>query len=62
VSWGIALRAAWEATGEQKYIDRGYDFWERVAVYQDEHDGDFPHHWSFQDVCDSRACTNLVGK
>jgi hypothetical protein len=44
----IALRAAWEATGEQKYIDRGWDFWERVADYQDEHDGGFPHDWSFQ--------------
>jgi hypothetical protein len=44
----ISLRAAWEATGERKYVDRGYDFWKRVADYQDEHNGGFPHHWSFQ--------------
>jgi hypothetical protein len=44
----IALRAAWEATGERKYLDRGHALWGRVAEFQDEHDGGFPHDWSFQ--------------
>jgi hypothetical protein len=44
----ISLHAAWEATGRQEYVDRGHDFWQRVAEYQDEHGGGFPHSWSFQ--------------
>jgi len=44
----IALRAAWEATGDRKYIDRGRHFWDRFAAYQDEQNGGLPHSWSFQ--------------
>jgi len=44
----IALLAAWEATGDQRYIDRGRYFWDGIARYQDENDGGFPHYWAFQ--------------
>ena len=44
----IALRAGWEATGDEKYLLRGRQLWDRVAQYQDEHGGGFPHDWSFQ--------------
>ncbi len=44
----ICMGAAYEATGEQKYLDRGEHFLKKILKFQDEHDGGFPHHFAFQ--------------
>ncbi len=44
----ISLVAAYEATGGQRYLDRGRYFWKQIAAYQDEHEGGFPNTFAFQ--------------
>jgi DUF1680 family protein len=44
----ISLVAAYDATGDPRYIERGRQFWKRIGEYQDEHDGAFPNAFSFQ--------------
>jgi hypothetical protein len=44
----ISLIAAYRATGDQAYLDRGRVFWKRIAEYQDKHEGGFPNTYSFQ--------------